>query len=428
MQLIVIQLVAFLILGIDTAFDTVNAVSIDLLSIPLLFNIELKELGDNENMHPFRAARLSDRNGDLKKRWYINYYVWDVQKNALVRKQYYEINNYKTVPERYAAAKIAVRKINELLQKGFHIDKTKLTEQKELKTLSISKAVNLGLELKKSKVAHSSYLSISSPVNKFIEYLEDTGYDLMLATNWKRINSIKYLDYLLTVQKISPTTVNKYRDYLKSIFTLLEEREIVDSNPWKGIKKEKVVKTKANMAFTSEQIKLIIQTLKKTDTELLAFIQIMFYTFMRPNEIRQTKVKNVLIEERKIIVSADISKNRIRSFIDIPEQLIRTLIPLLKNKSPNDFIFQSFEGRAYGKNTMSMRHREILKNLSLDNDHTLYSWKHTGVVQAYKNGVNIKSIQLQCRHYSIAQTDEYLKSLGIFENKEIKFGMPNLPQ
>jgi len=76
---------------------------------------------------------------------------------------------------------------------------------------------------------------------------------------------------------------------------------------------------------------------------------------------------------------------------------------------------------------MSMRHRDILISLGLDADHTLYSWKHTGVVQAYKNGVNIKSLQLQCRHYSIAQTDEYLKTLGIFENKEIKFGMPNLP-
>lgn len=62
-------------------------------------------------MHPFRAARLSDRNGNLNKRWFINYYEWDAKKNALVRKLYYEINNYKTAPERYASAKIAVRNL-----------------------------------------------------------------------------------------------------------------------------------------------------------------------------------------------------------------------------------------------------------------------------------------------------------------------------
>jgi len=378
-------------------------------------------------MHPFRAARLADRNGDLKKRWYISCYVWDVQKNALTRQQLYEINNYRTALERYGYAKRAIKRINEQLQSGLHLDKQKSDQQKESKTLSMVKALQLGLEIKKTKVAYSSYLTISSPTYQFIHYLEENGYDLMLASDWKKTNIIKYTDYLLTVRNLSPSTVNKYCDFLKSIFTMLEEREIVEGNPWKGIKREKVVKTKANMAFNAEQIKTVINKLKKTDTELLAFIQIMFYTFMRPNEIRQTRVKNVLIEDRKIIISADISKNRTRAFIDIPEQLAPTLNPLLKNKSPNDFLFQSYDGRPYGKNTMSMRHRDILISLGLDADHTLYSWKHTGVVQAYKNGVNIKSLQLQCRHYSIAQTDEYLKTLGIFENKEIKFGMPNLP-
>jgi len=395
--------------------------------IPFLFNVQLKELGNNENMHPFRAARLADRNGDLKKRWYISCYVWDVQKNALTRQQLYEINNYRTALERYGYAKRAIKRINEQLQSGLHLDKQKSDQQKESKTLSMVKALQLGLEIKKTKVAYSSYLTISSPTYQFIHYLEENGYDLMLASDWKKTNIIKYTDYLLTVRNLSPSTVNKYCDFLKSIFTMLEEREIVEGNPWKGIKREKVVKTKANMAFNAEQIKTVINKLKKTDTELLAFIQIMFYTFMRPNEIRQTRVKNVLIEDRKIIISADISKNRTRAFIDIPEQLAPTLNPLLKNKSPNDFLFQSYDGRPYGKNTMSMRHRDILISLGLDADHTLYSWKHTGVVQAYKNGVNIKSLQLQCRHYSIAQTDEYLKTLGIFENKEIKFGMPNLP-
>jgi integrase len=57
---------------------------------------------------------------------------------------------------------------------------------------------------------------------------------------------------------------------------------------------------------------------------------------------------------------------------------------------------------------------------------TLYSWKHTGVVQAYKNGVDIKAIQLQCRHYSIEQTDVYLKSLGFVENTPFLNGIPEI--
>jgi len=55
----------------------------------------------------------------------------------------------------------------------------------------------------------------------------------------------------------------------------------------------------------------------------------------------------------------------------------------------------------------------------LGSDYTLYSWKHSGVVAAYNAGVDIKTIQSQCRHQSLEQTDIYLKSLGLGINKAI---------
>jgi len=55
--------------------------------------------------------------------------------------------------------------------------------------------------------------------------------------------------------------------------------------------------------------------------------------------------------------------------------------------------------------------------LDMDNRHTLYSWKHTGVVTAYNAGVDIKSIQRQCRHSAREMTCNYLKSLGLYDNK-----------
>lgn len=54
---------------------------------------------------------------------------------------------------------------------------------------------------------------------------------------------------------------------------------------------------------------------------------------------------------------------------------------------------------------MTERFRKLIKSLKLGTDYTLYSWKHSGV--------DIKSIQNQCRHHSLEQTDIYLKSLGL---------------
>lgn len=74
---------------------------------------------------------------------------------------------------------------------------------------------------------------------------------------------------------------------------------------------------------------------------------------------------------------------------------------------------------------MSRKHSEFLKKVGIA-DKTLYSWKHSGVVRAYKAGVDLKAIQMQCRHHSIEQTDTYLKSLGFQENTAFKFGMPEI--
>ena len=62
---------------------------------------------------------------------------------------------------------------------------------------------------------------------------------------------------------------------------------------------------------------------------------------------------------------------------------------------------------------MGGRFQKLIPELNLSEEYTLYSWKHSGVVSAYNAGVDIKTIQRQCRHSSLEQTDVYLKSLGL---------------
>ncbi|NQU54167.1 MAG: hypothetical protein HQ522_16690 [Bacteroidetes bacterium] len=201
MQSVVIQLVAFLFVGIATVVATVDGYY--LLGMPLIIQLGFKELGVGETKFPFRKARLADRDGDVSKRWYVNYYIWDVQRNCLVRKQYYDINEFNTESGRRTAGKRAVQRINGMLERGVHIDVTKTEKSIQFAAMTMVKAVRYGLELKKRKIARSSYLSYSSPINKFIEYIEDLGRDLIPVQEWKKIDSIQYIDYLLTEKKMS---------------------------------------------------------------------------------------------------------------------------------------------------------------------------------------------------------------------------------
>jgi integrase len=120
------------------------------------------------------------------------------------------------------------------------------------------------------------------------------------------------------------------------------------------------------------------------------------------------------------------SKNKKAEYISYPDRLQEILIDQVKNKSGDRFLFQNqAQNGAVSKNTMNNRHSGLLKIAGLDaQHHTLYSWKHTGVVSAYEAGIDLKRIQLQCRHSTVAQTDQYLKSLGLYHNEEFTIRMP----
>ena len=60
-------------------------------------------MGEGKLKYPFREAILSDADGDLSKKWIVNYYVWSERKNELVRKR--TEFNQATKKERYEQAK-----------------------------------------------------------------------------------------------------------------------------------------------------------------------------------------------------------------------------------------------------------------------------------------------------------------------------------
>jgi Phage integrase family. len=132
------------------------------------------------------------------------------------------------------------------------------------------------------------------------------------------------------------------------------------------------------------------------------------------------------LKERKIFIPKHISKNGKDGFVSIPERFYNDLRNLKFIDNEGEYVFHSQDKlKPISKNMMGERYRKLIKGLKLGNDYTLYSWKHSGVVTAYKAGIDIKTIQSQCRHQSLEQTDIYLKSLGLSVNLAIN-KMPKL--
>ena len=56
----------------------------------------------------------------------------------------------------------------------------------------------------------------------------------------------------------------------------------------------------------------------------------------------------------------------------------------------------------------------------------LYSWKHTGAVMAVKAGIHIKQLQIQLRHHSLDQVDQYLRDLGVSDLSDLARSFPGI--
>lgn len=420
-----IQLSVFLIVGflhcyVETVVETVSASSI--LFGAVVSELDFK-LNSTDMKYPYKSAILNNQNGNLNKRWSISFWVYSVNEGKKIRKYDYSINKYSSVRERNAYAKKRIEAINTLLVQGYHIDNSKPAPDA---LLSIADALEAAFDA--CSISHASELSYKSSKKCFINWAEKHNLDNNLIQNFSTKHAYQYRDYLKNAGKVG-TTINNEISILRRLWNILIKREYIKLNPWNGLEKEREIITNRNIAYRRDEISNLVEVIRRKDIELFHFISMMYHTLARPNEIRQLQVHNIHLNKKKIYFEASKTKSKVDRWINIHDSLIDTLIELIKNKSSNEFLFPgSVPGKPVSKNRMTARHREFLKHLELDNgEHTLYSWKHTGVVLAYEAGVDIKSIQRQCGHSSITETDNYLKSLGLYDNHEITLKQPRLP-
>ena len=130
-----------------------------------------------------------------------------------------------------------------------------------------------------------------------------------------------------------------------------------------------------------------------------------YYCFIRPNELRQLKVEYVNISAGYIEVPGTISKNRKTQKVAIPTPLF-TELQSLTHFEPELYIFGGPGTKPPSRDNLSKAYKKVLENLKIKGRYGFYSWKHTGVVKAWRAGINLKDLQMQLRHHSLDMVNE----------------------
>lgn len=380
------------------------------------------ELMKDHTHPPFKLAVLRDRKGDLSKEWFVEFYAWSDAEKQLIRKRVKIPLAYQNVKSRTDYANKLIGKINRLLEAGYHFpEKPVALPSQEVPTKqALVKALQSVLDTISRSVAAKTIVTYQSAINKFKEYIPEQGLEI---EHFRTQDALLFRDHLLNIKKNSPRTANNTMQHLLALFAKLQERTGIEKNPFK-IRSLREPATLKNIAFTDEDRAKVEEYLVKHEPGVYLFTRLMYFAFIRPGEILKLQFSHIHMSDAYITVHGLISKNGKTETAQIIPALANELQSRLVFQNPDHYLFST--GIEPGKYPLSeqvpfRRHEKALEKLGLlKKGYTLYSWKHTGAVNAYRAGVGIKELQSMLRHSSIQITDIYLKSLGLRTDPNLK--------
>lgn len=367
---------------------------------------------------PYKSARFVD---GLKK--YVEFSVWDNEKKKLVRKRL-----YKGASEELAKqVNIDLEKENIYVPSNIEIAIAEKEQKKQNETAinALQKALNNSIpRLRKRSISR-----YKSHINSFCNFLEQ-NYKTLAIRELQQWHVNEFLNVTQETRKISNRTRNAYGSSIRVMLSDLQQIDYVDKNVMQGFRNLKESKSTAHKFYTTEQKKRLKEVISVENPNLWLVCQIIYYTFIRPSEIRFLKVGNIETDTGKIFIPAGVSKNLKNERITIPTHLMQALLKSGFLSYNSDYYLFGIDGipssKATKESQFSKEYSKIRDRLRFSKDYTLYSWKHTGVVTSYQNGFDILTISQQCRHHDLDQTKTYLRGLGLYSSEKIKNDFPEL--
>jgi integrase len=349
---------------------------------------------------------LKSFSGDCSKRWHFVFYqVFDNGVKRRVR-FYGGINRKHTAAGRYSEALALLTK----LESGLFPER--------FEAVAISALLSDYFEQKAVYLRPKTRATYATKVNSFIAYCSEKRVDSL-----QHITKAFCLRWLATV-KGSNVTVNSYRNTLLLFFELLRKDKRIESNPFRLIEKRSEEKV-SKAPFSLSQIESLKAAMCESAPALWLACRLQYYCFVRPGELRLLKVEDLNIDEGFIKVPAAISKNKKAQVVSVPLAFLPELAAWVKGL-PQNYYIANRAALPVGRDYFLKQHKKILNRLGFSSKYSFYSWKHTGAVMAVKAGINLKDLQLQMRHHSLDQLNEYLRGMGIMDSGDLKSRFPGI--
>ncbi|MDB4752189.1 tyrosine-type recombinase/integrase [Winogradskyella sp.] len=330
---------------------------------------------------------------DNKQRYYVLFYSnekrYRIYNGSKINSNLYP--NSHPINQRYEIAKLLCAEVYKHLLSGLGVD-----EPKKVLYGSDKKYLQQALNNKLKGDYSSKYKAMLQwTYNRFVKYIEND-----------KISSNNVNNFLNQYTKGS--SYNSLRRHLNALIN--EAKSLgMDSNPMKDIKAKK---SKAKLHKPYREVSIVLDDIRKYNDNLYLCSLITYGCLLRPHrEIRELTWSDFNSDLTQINLSGDRNKSGRNRIVPIPKYVSE----LLTKGEPNHNIFT---------NTTKPPNKDYFKTLwsrykktsdCLEDNQTLYSFRHTGAIKVFNNTKDITKLQKAMGHASINVSLTYLRGLEVTE-------------
>lgn len=360
----------------------------------------------------------SKKKEETKNDWYINYSYEGKQVRVKG-----DLNRIKDDKEKELEAEILLLSIKQDLANGFNpFKKHKWIETLKKDRTLLSEAIILfkeyNIEHNSRKKTIGTYLSKVKALSSF--------YPSKLLAEVTTKDLQNFIQTKIKDSTYSQGSVKNAKTIFSLFFNTCIKLELIKINPMTGfdkkIKSQKETKEQ-HVPFNEKDLKDILEYLDINDKYGAFFCRMIYYTCLRPSEIKGLKIANINLINNNITVPASVkkvTKNNKDEIISIDPSFKIHLENLKLDEYPIHFYLTGSSTNIVGENRVGIntpynKLATALKKLNLKNKgYDLYSFKHTSNVKKYLNGWSLAEIMKANRHTSLQMTEVYLRNLTDF--------------
>ena len=254
----------------------------------------------------------------------------------------------------------------------------------------------------------------------FIRWLKDNKKEITK-------DSVEEFLYQLSQKRSNNNTLNTYISSLRQLSFYFKDRGII-TNAFEGVHSYPKYRP-AIIILSQDEVEKIIyaNTLKKSRSDRLELHQFILQTFRmylaytgcRFDESASLKIKYVDLANNKIIIPADITKNKQSRTLFITEPLVGRLKKLITGRSDDDLVFRNLMGKKMYAQDFSKDLRYAAKLAGVTKRVHPHLFRHTYGTFLYMATEDIGLVQVVLGHKDIKSTMIYIHIASEF----IKRGM-----